>query len=259
VVKSIEQLIEETRAFGVAPFYRGHRRFDWTLTPSVFRASCQNDERSMANDFRSRAPVRHANTPHDGDLCGWLSLAQHFGLPTRLLDWTMSPLIAAYFATEPDPVGHDRPGVIWVLNGATLNELMIQRRVFFVFSMDTEAVASLVRPAFDDECSSPKHIIAVVPAERDMRMFVQQSAFTLHGDTKPLEQWRAELISDEVEQRKLLQCAVIPPSCKPRIRDDLERLGIHEATLFPDLGNLARFVSRDKRNRKLDGDTPPSK
>ena len=250
IVKNVEQLIQETRDFGSAAFYRGHRRFEWELTPAVFRNTCKSDERSTLNDFRNRAPVRHANTPDEHDLCRWLSLAQHYGLPTRLLDWTLSPLVAAYFATEPNAEDDRYPGAIWVLNAKKLNEMTTGGDGFPCFSMDNKEVEELVRPAFDDECASPENVIAVLPTEHDLRLFVQQSAFTLHGNGVSLEEWRAELLRDEGEHRKLMMCAFLLPESKLEIQSDLERLGIHEASLFPDLANLARHVARDKRNWK---------
>lgn len=249
-VTSVMQLIDESRTFGSVAFYRGHRRFEWELKPAVFRPDCQGDERSMLNDFRSRAPVRYANSPEERDLCNWLALAQHFGLPTRLLDWTLSPLIAAYFATEFSHEDNERAGAIWVLNSAKLNEVVGKGPGVLCFSIANEDVQTLVRPAFDDASVSPHKVLAVAPAERDTRLFVQQSVFTIHGDAKSLIEWRTELIANEQEHRSLLACGFIPPSSKAQIRSDLERLGIHEASLFPDLGNLAKFVARDKRNSK---------
>jgi hypothetical protein len=249
-VTSIMQLIEETRLFGSAVFYRGHRRFEWELTPAIFRPTCKGDERSMLNDFRSRAPVRHANCPDEHDICNWLTLAQHFGLQTRLLDWTLSPLVAAYFATEPSHEDDERAGAIWVLNATKLNEVTGNGPGIFCLSMANEQVQELVRPAFDDASASPRKVLAVSPTERDTRLFVQQSVFTIHGDAKSLVEWRTELIPNEEEHQKLLVCGFIPPSSKPQIRSDLERLGIHEAALFPDLGNLARYIARDERHNK---------
>ena len=125
IVKDVQQVIEETRDFGTSAIYRGHRRFEWELTPAVFRNTCEGDERSMLNDFRNRAPARFANCPDEQDLCGWLSLAQHYGLPTRLLDWTQSPLVGAYFAAEQHAEDDNAPGAIWALNPKKLNELMV--------------------------------------------------------------------------------------------------------------------------------------
>lgn len=249
-VKTISQLVEETKSVGSSAFFRGHRRFDWELKPGVFRPSCKGNERSMLNDFRNQAPVRYANSPQEDDLCAWLCLAQHYGLPTRLLDWTLSPLVAAYFATEPSAEDDLHAGAIWALNAIKLNGLTAYGRGLFCLSMGNGEVAEVVRPAFDDAHTSPRTTLAVGPTVRDTRLFVQQSVSTLHGDGRSLEEWGAELIPDAAERRGLLLCAFIPPASKPTIRLDLERLGIHEAALFPDLGNLARFVSRDKRNWK---------
>lgn len=251
VVNDIQQSIQETKSFGSTPFYRGHRRYDWELIPAVFRRNCKGDELSMMNNFRGSAPVRYANSPDEQDCCRWLSLAQHYGLPTRLLDWTLSPLVAAYFATEPDAVDDEYPGRIWVLNASKLNEMTsTSPGLLLTFSMQNKEVEELVKPAFDDDFASPGKVIAVLPPEHDMRHFSQQSVFTLHGDGKSLEDWRAELIPNEAEHRKLMMCTALPPKAKTEIRGDLERLGIHEASLFPDLANLARYIARDKRHRK---------
>lgn len=250
VVKNLHDLIEETKSFGNSAFYRGHHRFDWQLIPAVFRKSCEGIEWSMLNDFVLRAPVRYANMPDQDDRCNLLSLAQHYGLPTRLLDWTMSPLVAAYFATGLQDEDDNNAGIIWVLNAIKLNQLILKRNGLPCFNMSNEEVQELVKPAFDEDLISPHKVIAVAPSERDIRLFVQQSVFTLHGNVMPLEEWCRELIPDEKEQKKLIQCACIPPSYKADIRNDLERIGIHEASLFPDLGSLARYVARDSRNRK---------
>lgn len=65
--------------------------------------------------FKLRARRVLPATPDDGDLLGWLSLMQHYGAPTRLIDWTASPFVACYFAYErPDPDRND--GALWLLH-----------------------------------------------------------------------------------------------------------------------------------------------
>lgn len=250
IISDLQQLIAETRPFGLKAFYRGQRKHDWDLVPAVFRTPHAFIEQTMLADFRLRAPVRYANTPPYDDLTSWLALAQHYGLPTRLLDWTLSPLIAAYFATEPDVTDDKSAGIVWVLDPVELNKRASGNDGVLSFSMDNDDVVKLVQPAFEIEYGSIESVLAVVPSEKDTRYFVQQSAFTLHGNGTSLQGWRNKLMPEIADHRKLMMCACIPPSSKISIRDDLERLGIHEASLFPDLSNLARYIRRDKRHRK---------
>lgn len=179
-----------------------------------------------------------------------MSLAQHYGLPTRLLDWTLSPLVAAYFATDPDEKDDAIFGSIRVLNPIRLNELVKEGPGLLCFTTGNQAVSELVTPAFDDAVAEVRKIVAVLPAEHDLRLFVQQSVFTLHGCALDLDDWLTESIPDERELSHFRLFAVIPPGTKRALRADLDRLGINEATLFPDLSNLARYVARDPRNRK---------
>ena len=74
----------------------------------------------MAVQFRNQARVRHREVPDIKDGASWLFLMQHYGLPTRLLDWTDSPLIALYFAIK-DKTTDDEDGVIYGLMPTELN------------------------------------------------------------------------------------------------------------------------------------------
>src|SRR5262249_22802124 len=81
-------------------WFRGHPDSRWALIPKVWRDYNATTERYLTNSFYQRAKLRHASFPDDSDYAAWLALMQHYGLPTRLLDWSDSALIAAYFAVK---------------------------------------------------------------------------------------------------------------------------------------------------------------
>lgn len=86
------------------------------------------------------------NPPDHDDFVGWVHLAQHYGLPTRLLDWTLSPLVALYFAVY-NKERHAEPGCLWAMRGGLLNEHMQYGRIVFT---PTNAIAKeMIEAAFD--------------------------------------------------------------------------------------------------------------
>jgi hypothetical protein len=132
-IELINALKEAISQFGSHDiWWRGHALSSWTLQPQIYRrkdgAIVEND---FVRTFRRKAQSRHQNCPRLEDVTNWLFLMQHHRLPTRLLDWSESILIAAYFAVK-DKEKHSQAGVLWALSPVQLNEDWFGKRVSLV-------------------------------------------------------------------------------------------------------------------------------
>ncbi len=206
----------------------------WRLTPKVHRKGANPVyERTITSAFMLRARTRYPDCPDDSELDRWLYLMQHYGLPTRLLDWTDSVLFATFFAVRKNDKHDNESATLWAFDPVLLNEFQIDATV--VCFEPSREIRSLFQPAFEDKAPQVDKIAALFANQVDIRMLVQLSAFTIHGTAKPLE--------DLDNNDKFLIKFVVPASAKAGLREELFRLGIRESNLFPDLEHLAQELA----------------
>jgi hypothetical protein len=241
VADLIEAVTELQRDSGRVLWFRGQRDVAWDVAPSIYRrvpgrpAYSNLDERNLTNRFRSRAAIRYSPAPSYDAHASWLSLMQHYGLPTRLLDWSRSPMVAAYFAVEHclADVADPSPGadaVIWVLRPHALNQLRSGTEV--TPSIDANMCKDILAPAFTNFADETGMIMAVMAAETDLRMFVQQGCFTMHSDRTPLnqaEQWERFLVP-----------LLVPATAIEQLAREVDACGFRQGDIYPDLGHLAQ-------------------
>lgn len=228
----VDAVVIASRQFdNTRAWWRGHRDSNWKLITSLHRLGLEEREINLNARFRLMAKVRRGEVPNKDDPLGWLFLMQHYRLPTRLLDWSQSPLVALYFALEkPD----DSDAAVWALSPTYLNDL--EAKTSSICMPGSSVIGQLGLQAFKHSGSArDTRILSVLTEEADLRHMVQQSAFTLHGRGDPLE--RRE------DANGFLLKVLIPASVKEALRQTIALLGINRATLFPDLENLALEIA----------------
>ena len=204
------------------------------LLPFAFR--CKGDkvakskrETSQLLDFQHIAPARDSGCPGKDDRLEWLALMQHNGLPTRLLDWSESPLVAAFFAVERK--GND--SAVWMLNPESLNREISGENL--VYPVRNEAVADAANAAFSTrEPHLSGDVLALAPCHFYPQQAGQQSCFTIHGNDGPLE--------SHSKAWKFLKKFVIPAKAKQGIQRRLIELSVRRHHLFLDLRSLAEEI-----------------
>ena len=148
----------------------------------------------------------------------WLAIARHYGMPTRLLDWTTNPLAALWFAVDR-PANDKSRATVWIF-----------------FAMDDDYVA-------DPDQESPFHTDRTRvfrPSHLTRRIVAQNGWFTVHRYMTKRKRF-VPLQNNKTYTSRLSRVA-IPPDAFASIRRELDRCGINSASLYADLGGLARHI-----------------
>jgi FRG domain len=220
--------------------WRGLARSSYSNMSSLvrLRGDYQRLERHLIRNFRKYAH-REAPGPTMWD---WLSLAQHHGLPTRLLDWTFSPLVALHFATASWPddeavlLGVDCEGAHELLP-LRLGELY-EREGSLVFTTDMLADLAADLEAFDALTEEEPFVVFFEPPSLDERIVNQAAVLSAISDpTCHMEDW----MDDHPD---LWRAWRIPPEVKAEIRDRLDEAHVNERLLMPGLDGLAAWLRR---------------
>ena len=220
--------------------FRGLARSDYSNVSSLARLGGDFAalEPHLIRNFRKYAH-REAPGPTMWD---WLSLAQHHGLPTRLLDWTFSPLVALHFATVGWP---EDEGVLWAVDcEATHDELPEPlRRVAgeegaLVFTTELLAVQAADLAALDRLAEEEPFALFFEPPSLDERIINQAAVLSVIADPhEHMDRWLEA-------HPHAWRAWRIPPEVKAEIRERLDQANVTERVLLPGLDGLASWLRR---------------
>jgi len=198
-------------------------------------------EYHILRNFRKYA--RTAESNQTGTQLRSLVLAQHHGLPTRLLDWTYSPFVAMHFATA-NTEKYNIDGVIWQVDFVKVNTLVPEPLNILLDQEKCNAfTVEMLESGFPtvhqlDAAVGKGHVLFFEPPSLDDRIVNQFGLFSLMSSPiSILDNWL-------VKHPEVYRRIIIPAELKWEIRDKLDQANITERVLFPGLDGLAAWLKR---------------
>jgi hypothetical protein len=255
-IKNINHLVEV--GIKLYPFwFRGHSICIGDLVPRIFRETekfkgqltggIAEHEFAYIEEYQRKVPIFTGNIPERRDI-GWLFMMQHYGVPTRLLDWTENILVAAYFAVCEN---NKENGEIWVIFPQRLNK-HYAGEVFWLW--DSPHISYLAKEPFSVNSAKiakelglkkiPKTPLAFYPPLNNPRMVAQSCVFTIHPKPNNDKSNTITSLLRNTEKGIEIVRYIIPSECKGEIYRDLNKLGINRTRLFPEQESVTIDILR---------------
>lgn len=233
-----------------AIWFRGVGNAQHTLSPSLHRHDQITDtsslfqfEKKLITRFRERS-VPYLSHRLD-DPWEMLFLMQHYGMPTRLLDWTENPLIALFFALSSAKTnsnrGYDDDAAVWMLSPSKWNQCVFSHNSYQGGAMSpTEAMVNSYAPS-----NSPEYInenpVAILGIHNSPRIVAQRGSFCLFGKSlSPME----NIYTNGNFEQDTLKKIIIPKTEIGNVLSKLVWMGVTDSVIYPDLEGLAKETKR---------------
>ncbi|RGV57235.1 FRG domain-containing protein [Bacteroides intestinalis] len=246
-------------------YFRGQSDSSWDIRPSIFRNSLVSAESKIIQTAMARVP-------HEFKECSSsfeeLTKLQHYGLPTRLLDVTMNPLVALYFACSSSEITKDKDsndvccdGIVYICQGYEEHEKSLKAKILSSLAKMNITSGTTLRNLKDrldiKENYAPESFIDliqdsifVMPSYSNTRLIRQSGAFLITGAIKIIidenDIWNSKVsksirnLNDEIDKNHIL----ISGDAKYSILDELDFVNINESTLFPELEHQMSHIKR---------------
>jgi hypothetical protein len=276
LVSFIEQMTDYAERVADFKCYRGQRNAAWRNVPGLFRPDLSALEKNEKRAVRDLVSVHPHEFTGDASMFDRLVRMQHFGLPTRLMDVSQNPLVALYFATEPAPDGAETDGVVTAFAVPEQRERYFDSDAVSCLANLANMTAGEKKQIIDLRGSRVKgtkkdaeierinkvdvikrlhqfirvekpHFLDIIdpidlfkpyyvhPKMSNRRILSQAGGFIIHGLVPP----RPINFAHSIRETRVL----IPANAKGPLRIALDRLGINESTLFPELDRAAKRIT----------------
>jgi len=267
----IRIVTEDTKKWDYAdslgrPWFRGQTNKDYSPHPTIFRDGGY-EEVSLTQMYRYRAGVLGDVPPRSGSIDEWLFLMQHYGVPTRMLDWTESGIVSLFFSVhEQDRIEYSsnapnkenlnasKDGAVWLIHPLKLNGLTPEVGERFPNSWSDHKENRKVRANLqipfglkEAICDASEYPIAILTTFSKQVMSAQKSCFTVYGS-------RTDDLETMMHNKSLLKNGhfkkyIISAGDKPKIKQELDVLGVTHSMIFPDFQHLG--IELKDRFRKI--------
>lgn len=247
-IKTVTDFITEINKFKKGKkkvWYRGHSEHNYKLEPSVYRQPyVPESEAELMSQFKSRAIPYLPNIPGQEEYWNWMFLLQHYKIPTRLLDWTESALVALAFAVIFRDETKERTGTkqgahVWCIDPLKLNSKFnnLDRNVIPNITENPRA-KSLCDKEYKPETGKMEIPVAVYGPQNNPRIVGQKGVFTVFPASN---KFQYEDFIDDIGIKLIIKTE----SQVKTITSELFDLGISESMIFPELDSISSEIKRE--------------
>ena len=226
--------------------FRGQSDATWDLTPSLHRAAKPSKfnarqlleiEKAALKEFKAQAHLflQPNMLNATSDVLAWWTIMQHYGAPTRLLDWTTSAYVAAYFACAQNL---DKMGAIWVLHAYSLEQEM-KTRYGFEGLPDSDKQTE----EFFLEEDAPPAIVTFERGNKTERMVAQQAVFAVCRNVRVGQREILDAVLSETSAITRFIKLLVPAEMKAAFLRKLRAMNVTASSLFPGIDGLGRSIN----------------
>lgn len=222
--------------------YRGMENVNWALEPGLLVNKLSTEEKNIYDEFEKMNP---GDFIHISKSLDKMAKMQHFGLPTRLLDFSLNPLVALFFACNPtntQNIQYDARVVVHISDNT--NDLMSEMLCESAFK-GNEFNWALSPDKLEFNYNSYSDYTIVIPSYVTEREIRQSSIFLLFPEKIDLEKWcytgRIRKISSDFMKKHFFSI-IIKSKSKGLILDQLNNIGINSMSLFADMEHSAKYI-----------------